>query len=1059
MNDPDVMHAVLGELQRRDLLFLDAHGGRAERGRGDGRAYRRPYRDHSPAPSTAPRLAGGEAEALAALVGRAMQRGVAHRGGPGERRRPDRARVGRGGAGERRDVDSCPPPRSSSEPSTRGVRTERQCRSRGHAAPGARRRGARSRSARPSWRSMPGPRVSRSICAKTAATSRITISRMRVRRRMGAAVLNLEMALTEEMLRIAIETRPERVTLVPEKRAELTTEGGLDLGTPLPSFREGARGSSQQASRSASSSIRFRARRVARDSRRLDGGDPYRRLRERARADSAERDQNRADRRGPRRSRRPGSRSTRARPHRANVGPLLRRYPFRELSIGHTLVSRSVEIGIAAAVKEMLAAIRRLNRRFVINRRRLVTRRLHPASASRGPLLSPYSVGPHNTDRYTPRYHYRSFLHDRVGRTVCARGGPTHLTGEEASMARHLAISDPRAMFGALLGAASSREPPSRPRWRRFERRRDTAQSRSAHPTIDAPPLRSLPSDLPDTIRRTRPIRTLGTSSRSPRRMRRRALASTMSLTSPASATLTGTPARATSDGFTIQWSVSDGMAAAHRPDPLSVSQNRPPSISSPATVHWRGTIEMSFPVRSRILTATRSTPSPRPECRRSDVHPDIGLLTRLANSLDPGDRPAGRPTISRSPRLRVAPGTAAPRRPRTHIGPRITRPVVTGIPATVNAARTQRPDHFNVTVPDPHGDAITFFVIRGTQNTPLPDGATFTVTPQHLRHLLLDADARPGRALSHLRYRADGCPGPSDPRSRAVHDNIVVGRIARRWSLSRRRPRDGGRRPDGEPLRRGSGWRTPSLAWRPGSPFGATFAQNAAHTTGTLQLDARLHSVRDLPDPLHCLERPATTLRARAQPCITIADVNRMPAANPGGPYSGVADDPASVRRIGFERPGRQRALLRLGLRRRRSATGAMPNHAYAAGGAYSVSLPSPTTERPLLRTAPPPPRRSRPASTPGSSTRTIPFDQALQRQADLVREIEPVGSNFNVDDLDLGTVMIDYARQPEITAAPGKTASLPIRTTTASTRSAPSSPRMISGRCSRDFRTGTTR
>src|SRR6185436_15027530 len=41
--------------------------------------------------------------------------------------------------------------------------------------------------------------------------------------------LNLEMALTGEMIEIAVATRPERVTLVPEKRAELTTEGGLDL--------------------------------------------------------------------------------------------------------------------------------------------------------------------------------------------------------------------------------------------------------------------------------------------------------------------------------------------------------------------------------------------------------------------------------------------------------------------------------------------------------------------------------------------------------------------------------------------------------------------------------------------------------------------------------------------------------------------------------------------------------------------------------------------------------------------------------------------------------------
>lgn len=41
--------------------------------------------------------------------------------------------------------------------------------------------------------------------------------------------LNLEMALTEEMLEIALKISPDYVCLVPEKRQELTTEGGLDV--------------------------------------------------------------------------------------------------------------------------------------------------------------------------------------------------------------------------------------------------------------------------------------------------------------------------------------------------------------------------------------------------------------------------------------------------------------------------------------------------------------------------------------------------------------------------------------------------------------------------------------------------------------------------------------------------------------------------------------------------------------------------------------------------------------------------------------------------------------
>jgi len=41
--------------------------------------------------------------------------------------------------------------------------------------------------------------------------------------------LNLEMAPTKEMVKIALEVKPDMATLVPEKREELTTEGGLDI--------------------------------------------------------------------------------------------------------------------------------------------------------------------------------------------------------------------------------------------------------------------------------------------------------------------------------------------------------------------------------------------------------------------------------------------------------------------------------------------------------------------------------------------------------------------------------------------------------------------------------------------------------------------------------------------------------------------------------------------------------------------------------------------------------------------------------------------------------------
>jgi pyridoxine 5-phosphate synthase len=45
--------------------------------------------------------------------------------------------------------------------------------------------------------------------------------------------LNLEMAATPEMVEIAVSLRPDIATLVPEKRQELTTEGGLDVAGDL----------------------------------------------------------------------------------------------------------------------------------------------------------------------------------------------------------------------------------------------------------------------------------------------------------------------------------------------------------------------------------------------------------------------------------------------------------------------------------------------------------------------------------------------------------------------------------------------------------------------------------------------------------------------------------------------------------------------------------------------------------------------------------------------------------------------------------------------------------
>lgn len=61
---------------------------------------------------------------------------------------------------------------------------------------------------------------------------------VRVLRETVSTRLNLEMAPTEEMCRIAAELKPDVAMLVPEKREEITTEGGLDVYSQKETVRE-----------------------------------------------------------------------------------------------------------------------------------------------------------------------------------------------------------------------------------------------------------------------------------------------------------------------------------------------------------------------------------------------------------------------------------------------------------------------------------------------------------------------------------------------------------------------------------------------------------------------------------------------------------------------------------------------------------------------------------------------------------------------------------------------------------------------------------------------------
>jgi pyridoxine 5-phosphate synthase len=170
--------------------------------------------------------------------------------------------------------------------------------------------------------------------------------------------MNLEAALTPGMIAIARRVRPHDVCLVPERRAELTTEGGLDVtrhfsrveracrdlgasGIRVSLFIDADAAQIDAALRAGAPVVELHTGRYA------GAGDSRRRKKEletiRAAAGYA------------------AGKGLRVNAGHGlnydNVRPVAAMPEIRELNIGHAIVARSVFVGIAQAVREMKALI------------------------------------------------------------------------------------------------------------------------------------------------------------------------------------------------------------------------------------------------------------------------------------------------------------------------------------------------------------------------------------------------------------------------------------------------------------------------------------------------------------------------------------------------------------------------------------------------------------------------------------------------------------------------------------------------------------------------------
>lgn len=170
--------------------------------------------------------------------------------------------------------------------------------------------------------------------------------------------LNLEMSVTEEIVTIACEVVPQEATLVPEKRQELTTEGGLDvcantaavetavkrlhaLGIEVSLFIDP---DPVQIDVSRALGVRAVEIQTARYSKATAQDDIDRELADLKSASSHAVSKGLIVHMGHGLNYR-------------NVGPIVRIPGVQELNIGHSIVSRAVMVGLERAVREMKEAM------------------------------------------------------------------------------------------------------------------------------------------------------------------------------------------------------------------------------------------------------------------------------------------------------------------------------------------------------------------------------------------------------------------------------------------------------------------------------------------------------------------------------------------------------------------------------------------------------------------------------------------------------------------------------------------------------------------------------
>ena len=174
-----------------------------------------------------------------------------------------------------------------------------------------------------------------------------------------ATKLNLEMACNQDVLNVALNIVPDYVCLVPENRAEITTEGGLDV---ITHYEKTKRTTQELAEKGVIVSI-F----IDPDEKQIENakkmGAPVIELHTGAFANAWGNQQKRAEELQRLKRAAEFAKSIGLTVNSGhginyqNVNTLLKEFEFNELNIGHSIICRSLVVGIEKAVAEMKALI------------------------------------------------------------------------------------------------------------------------------------------------------------------------------------------------------------------------------------------------------------------------------------------------------------------------------------------------------------------------------------------------------------------------------------------------------------------------------------------------------------------------------------------------------------------------------------------------------------------------------------------------------------------------------------------------------------------------------